>query len=64
MAIIKNFLWTMLVGLAALVCLFCLTLGHGILIHARAARLAESKMERVIDSPKHSDAAWTFSGTK
>jgi hypothetical protein len=54
----------MLAGLAALFCLFCLTLGHGILTHARAARLAESKMERVVDSPKHIDEAWTFRGTK
>jgi hypothetical protein len=64
MAIIKNFLWTMLVGLAALVCLFCLTLGHGILTHARAARLAESRMERIVDSSKHTDAAWTLRGTR
>ena len=64
MAIIKNFLSTILVGLAALVCLFCLTLGHGILTHARAARLAESKIERVVDSPKQIEAAWTFRGTK
>jgi hypothetical protein len=64
MAIVKNFLWTMLVGLAALVCLFFLTLGHGILTHARTARLAESKTERLLDSPRHADAVWTLRGTR
>jgi hypothetical protein len=64
MTIVKNFLWTMLVGLAAIVCLFFLTLGHGILTHARMARLAESKTERSLDSPKHTDAAWTLRGTR
>jgi hypothetical protein len=64
MTIVKNFLWTMLVGLAALVCLFFLTLGHGILTHARMARLTEPKAERLLDSPKHTDAAWTLRGTR
>ena len=54
----------MLVGLAALVCLFFLTLGHGILTHARTARLAESKTERLLDSPRHADAVWTLRETR
>jgi hypothetical protein len=64
MAIVKNFLWTMFVGFAALVCLFFLTLGHGILTHARMARLVDSKTERLLDSPKHADAVWTMRGTR
>jgi hypothetical protein len=64
MTIIKDFVWTGLVVVAAIICLFFVTLGHGILSHARVARLTESKLERVLDSPKHTDARWVLRGTK
>jgi hypothetical protein len=64
MTIVKDFIWTALVVVAAIMCLFFITLGHGILTHARMARLTESKLERVLDSPKRADAGWTVRGTK
>jgi hypothetical protein len=62
MTIVKDFIWTAIVVVAAIMCLFFITLGHGILTHARMARLTESKLERVLDSPKRAD--WTLRGTK
>ena len=64
MTIVKDSIWTALVVVAAIMCLFFITLGHGILTHARMARLTESKLERVLDSPKRADAGWTLRGTK
>jgi|HubBroStandDraft_5_1064220.scaffolds.fasta_scaffold2109412_1 hypothetical protein len=63
MTIVKDFIWTAFVVVAAIICLFFMTLGHGIPTHARMAQLTELKLERVLDSPKRADAGWTLRGT-
>jgi hypothetical protein len=56
MTIIREFIWAGFVGLSAIVCIFFMTFGHGVLIKAKAARLKSAGFELVLDRPTHIDA--------
>jgi hypothetical protein len=58
MTIFREAVWTLFVGLSAIVCIFFMTFGHGVLTKAKAARLKSAAFERVLDRPTHTDAAW------
>jgi hypothetical protein len=64
MTIIREFIWAGFVGLSAIVCIFFITFGHGVLNKAKAARLKSPGFGLVLDRPTHADAGWTLRASR